>query len=282
MLMAYILAEPLSASMLLAAEDPPQRPPRLLDVLREQIRVRNFSIRTEQAYADWVKRFILFHGKRHPKDMGAAELEAFLSYLATQRNVSASTQNQARSAVLFLYRHVLNAQLPWLSDVVKAKASQHLPVVLTPHDVRDLAAAFSQRGGKAIGDGADCAAKFLLRQKGRGENRLEHPAERDQPEQGTNRDGNRETDRQKQEQREDTLCTAMRPLVEATIKPAEPGAHPDDRMRDALEESRRIAHEAFQKDGERSEKDVHAQRFISEERISSRSRSKDRSRWAAS
>jgi integron integrase len=138
MTMAYILAEPPCASTFRVAERLPSQPPRLLDALREQIRLRNFSLRTEQAYADWVKRFILFHGKRHPKDMGAPELEAFLSHLATRRQVSAGTQNQARSAVLFLYRHVLQIQLPWLSEVVKAKASQHLPVVLTHREVKAL------------------------------------------------------------------------------------------------------------------------------------------------
>lgn len=138
MLMAYILAQPPLASMFLAAEDPPKRPPRLLDAVREQIRLRNFSIRTEQVYADWVKRFVLFHGKRHPAEMGAPELEAFLTHLAVQRNVSAGTQNQARSAVLFMYRHVLNMQLPWLAEVVKAKSSQHLPVVLTHREVKAL------------------------------------------------------------------------------------------------------------------------------------------------
>lgn len=138
MLMAYILAEPPPASMLLVSEEPPNRPTRLLDMVREQIRLRNFSIRTEQVYVDWVKRFILFHRKRHPAEMGAPELEAFLTHLAVQRHVSASTQNQARSAVLFMYRHVLNMQLPWLADVVKAKSSQHLPVVLTHREVKAL------------------------------------------------------------------------------------------------------------------------------------------------
>lgn len=138
MLMASILSEPRFSSMLLTPADPPKRPPRLLDAVREQIRLRNFSIRTEQVYVDWCKRFILFHGKRHPAEMGSPELEAFLTHLAIQRNVSAGTQNQARSAVLFMYRHVLNMQLPWLTEVVRAKASQHLPVVLTHREVKAL------------------------------------------------------------------------------------------------------------------------------------------------
>ena len=138
MLMASILSEPRPASMQLAPVASPKRPPRLLDAVRDQIRLRNFSIRTEQVYVDWCKRFILFHGKRHPAEMGSPELEAFLTHLAVQRNVSAGTQNQARSAVLFMYRHVLNMQLPWLNEVVRAKASQHLPVVLTHREVKAL------------------------------------------------------------------------------------------------------------------------------------------------
>src|ERR687895_213417 len=98
-----------------------QDKPKLLDQVREKLRVRHYSIRTEQAYLQWIKRFILFHGKRHPRDMGAQELTQFLSDLAIQRNVSASTQNQALNAILFLYRDVLKIQLPWLDDVQRAK-----------------------------------------------------------------------------------------------------------------------------------------------------------------
>jgi integron integrase len=112
--------------------------PRLLDRLREAIRVRHYSIRTEAAYVDWVRRFILFHGKRHPRDMGAAEVGAFLTHLAVNRAVAASTQNQAKSALLFLYREVLGVQLPWLDEVISAKARRRLPVVLTPSEVRAL------------------------------------------------------------------------------------------------------------------------------------------------
>jgi len=78
----------------------------------------HYSIRTEQAYVDWTRRFILFHNKRHPAEMGKTELEAFLSYLTIERRVSASTQNQAKSALLFLYQQVLGLELPWLSDIV--------------------------------------------------------------------------------------------------------------------------------------------------------------------
>lgn len=113
-------------------------PPKLLHRMRDHLRTRHYSIRTEAAYLDWVKRFILFHGKRHPADMGAAEVGAFLTHLAVERQVSASTQNQAKSAILYLYKEVLQVQLPWLDEVVQAKAPKRLPVVLTPSEVRDL------------------------------------------------------------------------------------------------------------------------------------------------
>ncbi len=114
------------------------KPPRLLDQLRHQIRVKHYSLRTERAYVDWARRFILHHGKRHPRDMGPVEVSAFLSHLAVDRQVAAATQNQAKSAILFLYKEVLHIQLPWLDEVVSAKVSRRLPVVLTPHEVRDL------------------------------------------------------------------------------------------------------------------------------------------------
>ncbi len=118
----------------------PQRQPRLLDRLRTRTRVLHYSIRTEQAYVDWARRFILFHGKRHPKELGAAEIEAFLSHLAVERNVAASTQNQAKAALLFLYREVLGVQLPWLDEIVSAKGARRLPVVLTQRQVSALLA----------------------------------------------------------------------------------------------------------------------------------------------
>ncbi|WP_310385946.1 integron integrase [Roseateles sp.] len=113
-------------------------PLKLLDQLRGELRVRHYSIRTEQAYVDWARRFILHHGKRHPALMGADEVASFLTYLATERNVAASTQNQAKSALLFLYSKVLRVELPWLGEVITAHASRHLPVVLTPTEVRSL------------------------------------------------------------------------------------------------------------------------------------------------
>jgi integron integrase len=119
------------------AAHPPQ-PPKLLERMRTHLRTRHYSIRTEAAYIDWVRRFILFHGKRHPQDMGAAEVEAFLSHLAVDRQVSASTQNQAKSAILYLYKQVLQQDLPWLDEVVQAKRPQRLPVVLTPTEVREV------------------------------------------------------------------------------------------------------------------------------------------------
>src|SRR5258706_5903643 len=89
----------------------------LLDRVRDKIRLKHYSIRREQAYVDWIKRFILFHGKQHPADLGAAEVEAFLTHLAVDGRVSASTQNQAKSALLFLYRETLGIELPWLDHV---------------------------------------------------------------------------------------------------------------------------------------------------------------------
>jgi site-specific recombinase XerD len=112
--------------------------PKLLDHMRDHLRTRHYSIRTETAYVDWARRFILFHGKRHPLEMGAAEVEAFLTHLAVQRQVSASTQNQAKAAILYLYKQVLGVDLPWLDDVVQAKMPKRLPVVLTATEVRAL------------------------------------------------------------------------------------------------------------------------------------------------
>lgn len=98
--------------------------PRLLEQVREQIRLRHYSIRTESVYIGWVKRFIRFHKYRHPLQMGAAEVEAFLSDLAVRRDVSASTQNQALSAILFMYKKVLLIELPWLDGVIRARRPQ--------------------------------------------------------------------------------------------------------------------------------------------------------------
>jgi integron integrase len=110
--------------------------PKLLDQVRARIRVKHYSIRTETQYVQWVKRYIYFHDKRHPRDLGAPEVEAFLTDLAVVGKVSASTQNQALAALLFLYREVLGIELPWLNDVTRAKPSRRLPVVLTQAEVR--------------------------------------------------------------------------------------------------------------------------------------------------
>jgi len=122
-------------------------PPRLLDQVREAIRLRHYSIRTEQAYTDWIKRFILFHGKRHPREMGAAEVERFLTHLAVEGRVAASTQNQALSALLFLYREVLKVDLPWLGEMTRAKRPGRLPVVLTVEEVRRVLARIDGQQG---------------------------------------------------------------------------------------------------------------------------------------
>ncbi len=114
----------------------PAGPPKLLDRVRLVIRARHYSPRTEKAYVSWVRRFVLFHGKRHPETLGEAEITAFLSALATQRKVSASTQNQALSALLFLYREVLGRDPAWMDGIVRAKRPVRLPVVLTRDEVQ--------------------------------------------------------------------------------------------------------------------------------------------------
>ena len=110
---------------------PERRRPRLLDQVREEIRKRHYSRRTTKSYVGWIRRFILFHGKRHPAEMGEAEVSHFLSHLAVTAKVSASTQNQALSALFFLYRQVLCREIEWVDGVVRAKRPLHLPTVLT-------------------------------------------------------------------------------------------------------------------------------------------------------
>jgi integron integrase len=111
---------------------------RLLDRVRDAIRLRHYSLRTEQAYIGWIKRYIYFHDKKHPDSMGEPEITRFLSHLATQRNVSASTQNQALSALLFLYKEVLEHELAWMDDIVRARRPKRLPVILTKQQVTIL------------------------------------------------------------------------------------------------------------------------------------------------
>jgi integrase len=113
-------------------------PKRLVERLREEIRSRHYSRRTEQAYWYWIRYFVFFHGKRHPAELGAAEVSDFLSWLAVERNVAAATQNQALSALLFLYRNVLGVKLPWLDGLVRAQRPVRVPVVLTEAEVRRL------------------------------------------------------------------------------------------------------------------------------------------------
>ena len=112
--------------------------PRLLEQVRDRIRTLHYSIRTEQSYIGWIKRFILYNNKRHPLEMGKLEIESFLTHLAVKRKVSAGTQNQALNAILFLYRQVLHVDLPWLDDVVRAKKPTRLPVVLTVSEVSSV------------------------------------------------------------------------------------------------------------------------------------------------
>lgn len=111
---------------------------RLLVCMRDEIRSRHYSLRTEQSYIQWVRRFIFFHNKRHPRDMGEIEISRFLTNLAVERKVAASTQNQALSAILFLYKHVLNQKLEWLDNVVRAKQPKRLPVVLTQDEIAGI------------------------------------------------------------------------------------------------------------------------------------------------
>jgi integron integrase len=108
--------------------------------VRQAIRAQHYSLRTEQAYVAWIKRFIFFHGVRHPAEMGEQEIRQFLSDLAVNEKVSASTQNQALNALLFLYQHVLNQPIGWVGDVVRAKRPKRLPVVLTRQEVRAILA----------------------------------------------------------------------------------------------------------------------------------------------
>ena len=112
--------------------------PKLLDRLRSAIRTRHYSIRTEEAYTSWVKRFILFHNKRHPRDMGEKEINQFLSYLAEEKNVASSTQNQALCAIIFLYKHVLKIEIGDLGDLARAKKPKRLPVVLSHREIKAI------------------------------------------------------------------------------------------------------------------------------------------------
>lgn len=129
---------PLIPRSQLGRREEPAAQLRLLERLRHRLRTRHYSRRTEVAYVDWVRRYVLFHGRRHPQDMGEREISAFLTHLATERQVSASTQNQALSALLFLYRHVLSAEVGFVHGVPRAKRPVRLPIVLAEGEVRAI------------------------------------------------------------------------------------------------------------------------------------------------
>ena len=134
-----------NSNLSLSASDPPRKP-KLMAQMREALRARHYSSRTEQAYCHWVRRYIFFHGVRHPAEMGEAEINAFLTELAVRENVSASTQNQALSALLFLYRNVIGRGVGTLGDVVRARRPERLPIVLTREEVKTVLA--NLRGDK--------------------------------------------------------------------------------------------------------------------------------------
>lgn len=117
---------------------PPPDAPKLLDQVRTLIRAKHYSIRTETQYVQWIRRYILFHNKRHPREMGAVEVNAFLSDLAVHGNVSSSTQNQALAALLFLYKEILEIDLPWLDNLIRAKRPSRLPTVLSRTEVQQI------------------------------------------------------------------------------------------------------------------------------------------------
>jgi len=149
--------------------DPGANPPRLLERVRAALRTRHYSARTEQAYVGWIRRFILFHGKRHPDDMAEPEIAAFLSSLADPDGVSASTRNQALAAVLFLYQAVLGRRLAWMGNLVRAKRPARLPVVLTRAESRALLDAlkgpYRLVGGLLYGGGLRLLEALQLRIK---------------------------------------------------------------------------------------------------------------------
>jgi len=119
--------------------------PMLLEVVRQRIRLKHYSHRTEKSYIHWIRRFVRFHNRRHPRTLGKPEIESFLTHLAVERKVSASTQNQAFNALLFLYREVMELEMPQLDNVQRAKKPQRLPTVLSPEEVRQV---LSQLDGK--------------------------------------------------------------------------------------------------------------------------------------
>src|SRR5258708_725423 len=135
-LIPFDLSLPLGFERFVITPAPPPAAPRLLDAVRECIRVRHYSVRTERTYTHWIARYIRFHGRRHPRGLGAGEVTAFLSSLANLGHVAAATQNQALAEILFLYSEVLGIELPWLVEIVRAKRPKRLPTVLTNAEVR--------------------------------------------------------------------------------------------------------------------------------------------------
>ncbi|HEX9140364.1 MAG TPA: integron integrase [Steroidobacteraceae bacterium] len=142
---------------------------RLVDVIREQIRVRHYSYRTEKCYVEWIKRFVVFNKNRHPRAMGGPEVSAFLTDLAVTRKVTAATQNQALSALLFLYKQVLNVELPWIDTMVRATKPQRLPVVLSQEEARavvnNLSGVYWLIGSLLYGSGLRLLEALRLRVK---------------------------------------------------------------------------------------------------------------------
>ena len=147
----------------------PTAPPRLLDRVRWHLRIKHYSLRTEQAYVDWIRRYVLFHGKRHPDEMGEAQIAAFLSHLAIEGHVAASTQNQALSALLFLYQQVLDRKLESIAGVVRVRRPPKLPVVFTRDEVRrvinQLAGDYRLMGELLYGSGLRLMELLRLRVK---------------------------------------------------------------------------------------------------------------------
>jgi integron integrase len=123
---------------ILTASSPAGKPKKLLEEVRDLMRLRHYSLRTERCYCDWIVRFIRYHGKRHPREMAEAEVTQFLTHLAREGHVAASTQNQALSALLFLYKEVLKEEIGWLDGVERASRPKRLPVVLTPEEAREV------------------------------------------------------------------------------------------------------------------------------------------------
>jgi Phage integrase, N-terminal SAM-like domain len=129
---------PRTAPTLVVATGIAMTPPRLMEQVRAEIRARHYSRRTEDAYVHWIRRFIVFHGRRHPRELGAPEVSAFLVWLAVEQHVAASTQNQALSGVLFLYRHVLRLDIGVVELLPRARMPSKVPVVLSPSEVRQV------------------------------------------------------------------------------------------------------------------------------------------------